>query len=65
MKLTFIIALVISVSSCQRKAKCSCTGDTTSETYTIEYENDQPPPIDQCNAIEANSTDNYNCVFRG
>lgn len=64
MKLFIFVVLNVVLFSCQKKAKCSCTGDTSSETYTLPYNINEPPPIDQCQSIEDNSTDNYTCVFR-
>jgi hypothetical protein len=65
MKIVCIISVIALIFSCQRKAACSCTGNSTSETFHIEYDDNAPHPIDQCQTIENNSTDNFNCVFRG
>ena len=63
---TILPCLVILIlAGCQRKATCGCEGDTTSETFQLLYDEDLPHPIDQCNDIEANSIDNFVCVYRG
>ena len=68
MKLLKIILpclVILTLAGCQRKATCSCKGDTTSQTFQLHYDEDLPDPIDQCNDIEANSTDNFVCLYRG